>query len=293
MSVTITRFLDTRRFNNTNDYPIKYRLTFERKSKEYQSVFNLSKEDFEKLSFPRINKSLQEIKDDLKEIDRILDLFIKENTRFSFGMFENMILEDNKYFIQRKRSVEILPSISDVRDFDYAPFLKKFPILCERFNDPQTIGYAFLTTIKKLIREGRIGTVVTNHGSYASLNKFKGNVKFKEVTPGFLREYENWLVNKNVSKSTINIYLLPFRAIFNEAIQNGIIKQEHYPFGKRKYQIPNAKNIKKALDLDDIKKIYYYQCDPLNESEQKAKDFWLFSYYSNGMNPKDIANLKY
>ena len=27
--------------------------------------------------------------------------------------------------------------------------------------------------------------------------------------------------------------------------------------------------------------------------EQQAKDYWLFSYFGNGMNPKDIANLKY
>jgi integrase/recombinase XerD len=36
-----------------------------------------------------------------------------------------------------------------------------------------------------------------------------------------------------------------------------------------------------------------YECDPKNESEQKAKDYWLFSYFGNGMNPKDIAYIKY
>lgn len=29
------------------------------------------------------------------------------------------------------------------------------------------------------------------------------------------------------------------------------------------------------------------------ESEQRARDYWLFSYFANGMNPKDIACLKY
>lgn len=29
------------------------------------------------------------------------------------------------------------------------------------------------------------------------------------------------------------------------------------------------------------------------ESEQRARDYWLFSYFANGMNPKDTACLKY
>ena len=53
------------------------------------------------------------------------------------------------------------------------------------------------------------------------------------------------------------MYLRPLRSIFNEAIEEGIIKREKcYPFGRRRYCIPASKNTKKALDLDDIKKIY-------------------------------------
>ena len=132
------------------------------------------------------------------------------------------------------------------------------------------------------------------HCSYVSLKKFRGNVHFKEITVSFLYEYENWLTSQNISKTTIGMYLRPLRTIFNEAIEDGIIKKEKcYPFGRRKYKIPASKNTKKALELKDIKKIYYYKCDPKNESEQKAKDYWLFSYFGNGMNPKDIACLKY
>lgn len=132
------------------------------------------------------------------------------------------------------------------------------------------------------------------HCSYVSLNKFRGNVRLEEITVSYLYEYENWLTNQNISKTTIGMYLRPLRAIFNEAIEDGIIKKKKcYPFGRHKFKIPASKNTKKALELNDIKKIYYYACDPKNESEQRAKDYWLFSYFGNGMNPKDIAFLKY
>ena len=70
-----------------------------------------------------------------------------------------------------------------------------------------------------------------------------------------------------------------------------IKKEKCYPFGKRRYQIPTSRNIKKALKLQDVAKIYHYA--PECEQESRAKDFWLFSYLANGINPKDIASLKY
>jgi integrase len=77
-------------------------------------------------------------------------------------------------------------------------------------------------------------------------------------------------------------------------MEEGIIKREkYYPFGRRRYCIPASKNTKKSLDLDDIKKIFYYKCDPKIQSEQRARDYWLFSYFGNGMNAKDMACLKY
>lgn len=98
---------------------------------------------------------------------------------------------------------------------------------------------------------------------------------------------------KNASKTTVGIYARALRAIFNEAIDRGLISKENYPFGKKKYQIPTGRNIKKALSINDISKFYYYESEISNEGEGKAKDFWLFSYFGNGMNMKDIALLKY
>ncbi len=95
-----------------------------------------------------------------------------------------------------------------------------------------------------------------------------------------------------MSKTTIGIYTRALRTIFNEADANGIIRKDKcYPFGRRKYQVPTSRNKKKALELNHIEQIYYYK--PSCESEKKAKAYWLFCYFSNGINPKDVALLKY
>ena len=63
MPVAITRFLDARGVKNTKKFPVKFRLTFERSSKEYQTIFSLSKEDYGKLNASRISSDLQLVKD--------------------------------------------------------------------------------------------------------------------------------------------------------------------------------------------------------------------------------------
>jgi integrase/recombinase XerD len=292
MSITINIILDTRRIKKSEKYPIKLRVTHDRNSEYYQTIFDLTKNDYDKLSASRISNELQTIRDKLKFIETTAQTAVRVLSPFTFKEFEIDFTYDNKLFRQKK--IKLLPVPEIKTEFDFTVFHKKFYILLEDYSTTGTVFYSYLKYIKSILQEGRIGTAMYYHCSYISLNKFRGNVRFTEVTASFLYEYENWLKAKNVSKTTIGMYIRPLRTIFNEAIEDGFIKKEKcYPFGRRKYRIPASKNTKKALELADLKKIYYYQCDPDKDSEQKAKDFWLFSYFGNGMNPKDIACLKY
>jgi integrase len=101
------------------------------------------------------------------------------------------------------------------------------------------------------------------------------------------------MLSTGKSLTTIGIYMRNLRCIFNNQIAEELLAQKYYPFGKRKYQIPTGVNVKKALELADIKKIYDYNPDPANKNEGYARDMWLFGYFSNGINPKDIAYLTY
>lgn len=149
-----------------------------------------------------------------------------------------------------------------------------------------------MSYIKKLLQQGRIGSAINYQRTYRSLKKFKGNVLFTDITVAYLYQYEQWMLGKNASKTTIGIVLRPLRSIFNEAIEDGIIKRDKcYPFGRRKYQIPASRNLKKALTINDVKEIYYYK--PTCELHEKAKAYWLFCYLANGMNVKDMIYLKF
>ena len=292
MATTISIVLDTRRIKKTKKYPVKLRVTSNRAVEYYQTVFDLSEEEFNRLSASRVSAQLQTIRDKLKEIERSASNFIEKLSPFEFSSFELQFIQDNKLFCPRRAKLKQPVTIEAA--FDYAPFEKKFPILLDKNNAVGTISFAYSEYIKPLLREGRISTAVNYHCSYVSLKKFRGNVRLADITPSYLTEFTNYMFSRDISRTTVGFYLRPLRCIFNESIENGIITREkHYHFGRRKYQIPTSKNIKKSLDLQDIEKIYNYVSNPLIESEQKAKDYWLFSYFGNGMNPKDIASLKY
>lgn len=292
MSATISIILDTRRMKKSDKYPVKLRVTFQRVPEYYQTIFDLTKEEWEKLPASRISNELQPIRDKLREIERSAENAVKDLAPFAFADFEKDFINGNTNFRQRNSKAEI--TILNGDEFDYTAFYKKFPLILEAVTKPGAISYSYLKYIKQLIREGRISTAISYHCSYVSLKKFRGDVAFTVITATYLKEYENWLKSQDISKTTIGIYLRPLRAIFNEAIEDGIIKREKcYPFGKRKYRIPTSKNVKKALELTEVQKIYFYECNPELPGEQQARDYWLFSYFGNGMNPKDIANLKY
>jgi integrase/recombinase XerD len=299
MSVTVEIYFDTRLFRKkTKDYPYKLRVYHSGETKLFPTVLGLSKEDNDKLGAKNLGTRLQEVRDRLAELERNAANFVKGMDPFSFKDFIRDFVKDNPIFVQTRVKTEPLPP--SLRAFDFSPFYKKFPILQET-PEPATIGEVYLARIKEKLASGKVKTATLYQCAYNSLKQFGGNLPFKKVTAAYLRSYADWMKNftdttkkRKCSKSTIGMYLITLRTMFNEAIHLKIIKKEGcYPFGKRQFMIPGSNNTKKAFDQSVIERIYYYECDPKRPSMQKARSFWFFMYFGQGMNPKDICQLQY
>lgn len=294
MSATARVILDTRRMKiKTGKYPLKLRVSFQRVTQRYHTIFELSAVDYNKLNAPRISADLQSIKEKIKEIEKAASGFIDGMDTFSFYQFERDFICHHDFFKLRKltKAEEAQPSLP-LHEFDFSPYEKRFSIFREDHSRPGSISIVFFSYIKRLIEEQRLGTALSYQDAYNSFKKFRGNVLFTDITVSYLHQYEHSMLQKGTSKTTIGIKVRALRTMFNEAIEIGIVKKDKcYPFGRRRYKIPTGRNIKKALGLDQIKSIYYFE--PECPNERKAKDFWLFCYFGNGMNPKDLAYLKY
>lgn len=143
----------------------------------------------------------------------------------------------------------------------------RFPIFRFPKPEPDTILSVFLFYISKFLNEYRIRIAAHYQTTYNALSRFGGKVRFVDINVICLKRFEAWMLEHKYSKTTVGICTCCLRALFNEAIFQGIIKKENcYPFGRRLYQPPTSRNIKKALALEDVSKIYYYQ--PQNERER-------------------------
>jgi integrase/recombinase XerD len=249
--------LDTRQRNKADKlFPVKLRITYLRHQKYYKTGVYLSAEDFP------------------------LVMAKKPSIKFK----DTRIVLDN----QKRKADRIL---DDLTDFSFKRFDDSFS---DRVGQLKNNVYSvFDVYIKQLRSEGRIRTAISYSNAATSLRKFQNTLTFQEIDVSFLRNYQSWMISQGNGMTTVGIYIRSLRSIFNYAISQGIIdKNLEYPFGKRKYQIPAGRNIKKGLEIDDIRKIVQYEPIP-NTWESKARDFWVFSYLCNGMNPKDIMLLKY
>lgn len=294
MSVSISIVLDTRRIKKkSGKFPVKLQVIQNRKPVRYQTVYDLTEKEYQNLSAPRVSDAMLKIREDLKKVEHNAEAAANGIIPFAQDEFETVFIFNNPLFRQRgylKKKVEQHYSSND--EFDYTPYLKKFPTLSESPSEPGMLRFTYQCIIKKCLQTGSIGTAVSYQCGYRSLSKYRKNLCFSDITVSFLNQYESWFMQKGNSKATLSIYLRGLRAVFNEAAEDGIVsKGKNYPFGRRKYLIPVSRNTKRSLTPEDIRNIYYYV--PICENEQRARDYWLFCYFANGINPKDVALLKY
>lgn len=252
--VSVTAFLDTIRNSLTGPSTVRLQIIFKRFPKFYTTKVQMGPDDWLKIFGPKTRGDLKEKKIIIHEVLRKALEIIYDLDAFSFEKFEKRFLEDR-----------ILDDVFGAYD-EYIKILK-----------------------------GNLQFGSANFYTYSrdSIKAFVGDkrLSFKSITVQFLKRYESHMTLNGKSPTTLAMYLRCLRYLYNQAIKEGIVKREDYPFGKGNYEIPQPQNIKKALKLAEIGKIYNYV--PENSVEHFYRDLWLFSYLCNGMNMKDICWLKY
>ena len=252
--ITVSIVLDKRRIKDDATYPLKLRITYRGTRKYYATGYNTNLPDYMLMKQDKARGDLQKTNLALNGIQIKAQKCCDDLESFSFTKFEDLF------------------------------FPKKVPVL--------NLQSAFDSYISELNKNGQIGSAISYSCACVSLHKFKAGLKFEHLTPEFLRNYERWFLGQGNSITTVGIYLRSLRAIINVAIQDEMMNFKDYPFGKRKYIIPTSRNIKKALSLEEIAKIYHYQAEPLSVKDM-CRDYWIFIYLCNGLNVKDLCLLTY
>lgn len=142
-----------------------------------------------------------------------------------------------------------------------------------------------------LRHEGRISYSDSHSTTANALEGLTPRLLYEDVSVDFLNEFENHLLNRNVSYGSVGVYMRNIRTAYNEAVSKGVISKDNYPFGKKGYCIPQQRNNKVAISIKDVMQIIEYKA-VMGSSQEKARDLWLFMYLTNGLNMKDVCLLK-
>jgi integrase len=168
--------------------------------------------------------------------------------------------------------------------------------LISKLKGQKTHGSGFLAYMKyrieQLQKESRFSYASSYQVTIDHLEAFthKKEIEFKEITIGFLRDFEGYL--KQVKKARVNtcrIYLNNIRAVFYHAIDADIIKQYISPF--RKFKIEQEKSQKRSLDIADLKELLKLR-PGVTKQQQRAIDIFFLIFYLVGINLKDLLYLK-
>ncbi len=254
---TANIFLDTRRSLKSGKYPIKLTVYYQGQKVRYNLPINLSEAEWKKIKSSRLrDESLKEAKAklDFYSGEKFEDSLKKLDDPFSFEKFEDVYFEKNKMVFQNL-----------------------------------DVYTAFQNYIEELERSGKTSNASIYRNSKRSFQLFKSKLSFDDVTTSYLESYEKHMLADGKSLAYIAINLRNLKTIYNRAIYAGFAKQENYPF--KAFKIKKGNNVKKALTIEQLKVLKNHIAK--TEAQQKALDFWLFSFYANGINMIDICRLQY
>lgn len=253
--VSVLTILDTRRAKKNGLFPIKVQVVFRRKQKYYSTGKELSKEDWERLLKAK-SLLLTEVRTDIES---------------SFSIIKQQV---NELIQKGKFSLEVLS------------------IRLGRHAKETNLRNAFNLKMKELKDNEQASTYLNYRSTLKSLESFGGvNIPLDRITVDWLKRCERFWISEGKSYSSVSIYFRSLKCILNRAIQDGILKESSFPFGKSKYEIPEGAGRKLALTLPEIKSVMSYQDE--TEDLEEFRDLWFFSYLCNGINFMDLLFLQY
>ena len=247
-----------------NKYPISLRVTKDRKSKFFNTIYRALNNEWDAKT-GRFNKNNFNYIQNNRLLGKFEDRALKIITELELEK-ENYSLED---FDQRFR-IDSNPVNEHVFDF-------------------------WEEIISEMVTSGRTGNARANKETLGSLKLFNSSsnkLNFRDITPEFLYKYDVFLRSRGGTDGGIGVRMRAIRALYNMAIERKLAKEDAYPFLTYKVSKLKGKGLKRALNMDDVKKIVDMDLTE-HPNLVNSRNYFVFSFYTRGMNFADMMKLKW
>ncbi len=159
-----------------------------------------------------------------------------------------------------------------------------------------TIGECLDSTITRLESLGKYGSASKHRSLRSRLSQYRSlNIRMNEIDLTFLRDFELFLRKIGNTNNSIATKFAIFKAAYNKVLSEGLFIQKSNPFSKYKVGSLWTKTRKRAITKEDVQRLAELEIERDNRFSYRdfARDIFLFSYYTAGINFTDIASLRY
>ena len=147
------------------------------------------------------------------------------------------------------------------------------------------------TLIEDLSRTQRDGTAHVYQSTLNRLRNFMGEkeITFYQLTPEWLKRFENRLVADQLTWNTISTYMRTLRSVFNQAIEQN--KAPYVPRLFNKVYTGVDSKVKRAVKPETMHKLMMAS-ELLDEQQAFCRDMFVLSFMFRGMSFVDLAHLR-
>lgn len=138
---------------------------------------------------------------------------------------------------------------------------------------------------------GKMKTAEIYKYSSSVLKKFHPNsdLSFNQINFSFLDKFRSFILRTH-SVNACSVILRTLRALYNKALAYEKFKEDKYPF--KIFSIKSQPTKKRAIKREQMQAIAALEID-LGSQLWHSRNYFLFSYLTQGMNFKDIAELRW
>lgn len=148
------------------------------------------------------------------------------------------------------------------------------------------IAKEFLSTLQS---ESRIKSYKLYKTAISHFNRFlkkEHDIPLEQIRPSHIHQYQNFLEKRELSSTTVRIYLTLIKVILNYAIKMDYIHYKVHPFAA--CILPSSRIRNLDLTVDELKSL---RDDSLKEQNLLiVRDLFMLTYYLGGINLKDLLD---
>jgi site-specific recombinase XerD len=145
--------------------------------------------------------------------------------------------------------------------------------------------------LSELEEAGKFSTAHVYRAVFHRLESYAGHdLRFRDLTPGFLKRFEQRLFQQNCKRNTVSLYLRMLRAAYNRATRAGNARR--MPAGLFSNVFTGTdKAEKRALSLSTLSRLY--RADLAEQPRLAfARDLFILSFYLRGIPFVDLTGLR-